>query len=95
MRRPVDGGCHGGNGAITRTPTTGAEVDLARRWRTRATPAKCPPQVAGSPTKNWAILHNRHYGHDLNSEELRSQPASAYPQKPDPSCCIAEDARRA
>src|SRR5262245_37988755 len=42
--------------------------------------------------KKQAILHNSHYAHDLNSGELRWQPAEAHPRKPDPRFCSAEDA---
>src|SRR5262245_29261686 len=41
--------------------------------------------------KTRAILHNSHYAHELNDKVLRRQSASAHPQKPDSSCCVAED----
>src|SRR5215475_5295914 len=53
----------------------------------------CPTDdLTASAIYGEAVQSNAHYAHDLSNGELRRQSASAHPQNPDPTCCIAEDA---
>ena len=76
----MDGGRHGGNGAVARAPTTRASVALTPRWCTRVALPKCPPQAAGELPKTSAILHKAHYAHDLNNRNCPGNPRQLTPR---------------